>query len=234
MPWENKMEAPFENRDARHAQRRADWTDVKFSLALTVVMTAVKLAELGSTGLEISRHTTDTVASVLCIVFIIVRARRQPEKLDDWGLTTRLTAPALLTGFVLFGIALVVLVAGGARLSGTLSFEPRYLPQMVEYIPAAFPQQFVMCSVGLATCATFRPFHGLWRLPLAVGLVFSLAHFWTPARLLGTIVPVQMLVTFPAGFFAAFYFLKYRNILPLTVIHAIMYPLLHNWIELHL
>jgi membrane protease YdiL (CAAX protease family) len=74
----------------------------------------------------------------------------------------------------------------------------------------------------------------MWRIPLAVGLVFSLAHFWTPARIPGTIIPIQMVLVFPAGFFCAFYFLKFRNILPLTAIHAIAYVLLHNWVEVHL
>jgi len=61
--------------------------------------------------------------------------------------------------------------AGGPR------FELSYLPRMVYYIIGAFPQQFVMCSVGLVTLAKLPVFRGLWRLPLAVGLAFCLAHF---------------------------------------------------------
>jgi len=105
---------------------------------------------------------------------------------------------------------------------------------MVEYIVGAFPQQFFMCSVGLVFLTKFRAFRGTWRIPLAVGLVFSLAHFWTPARIPGTIIPIQMVLVFPVGFVAAFYFLKFRTILPLTAAHAIAYVLLHNWVEMHL
>ena len=105
---------------------------------------------------------------------------------------------------------------------------------MVEYLAAAFPQQFALCSVGLVSLSALPVFRGAWRLPLAVGLAFSLAHFWTPARIPGTYIPLQMVLTFPAGFFAAAYFLKHRSILPLTVIHAVTYPLLHHWIETRL
>lgn len=228
------MEMESESTQDGQAQNRIDWTDLKFVFLVAVVMVAVKLVSVAEPGWQITRITTDDVASVLTMGYVVARARRQPGKLDEWGLTTRLTLPALLTGLALFGVAVGALAAGGVRLAGRLSFEPSYATQMIEYIPAAFPQQFFMCSVGISALATLHPFRGLWRLPLAVGLLFSLAHFWTPARIPGTIVPVQMLITFPAGFFAAFYFLKFRNILPLTAIHAVAYPLLHNWIEAHL
>lgn len=215
-------------------QEKIDWADIKFALFLGIVIIMVKLAKASFPDWQISRITTDDVASVLTVGYILFRARKQPEKLEAWGLTTRITPAALLSGFVLCILAVSLLAAIGASISGSLDFEPGYVSQMVEYIPAAFPQQFVMCSVGLAFLARLKPFHGAWRLPLVVGLVFSLAHFWTPARIIDTIIPLQMVLTFPAGFLAAFYFLKFRTILPLTAIHAIAYPLLHNWIEVHL
>lgn len=211
-----------------------DLTDMKFVLFLGFVAAVIKVAEASLPSWHMGRITTDDMASVLTVGYILFRARRRPEKLDDWGLTARLTLPAILSAVVLGAVGLAMVAAGGIAAAGKLSFDPAYIPQMIEYVPAAFPQQFAMCSVGLATLATFQAFRGCWRLPLAVGLVFSLAHFWTPAHLPGTIVPVQMILTFPAGFLAAFHFLKFRSILPLTAIHAIMYPLLHNWIEMHL
>lgn len=215
-------------------QETIDRADIKFALLLGVVIILVKLAEASIPALGISRITTDDVASVLTIGYILLRARKQPEKLDAWGLTTRITPAALLSGLFLCVLAVSVLAAISASISESLAFEPGYAAQMVEYIPSAFPQQFVMCSIGLTSLATLKFFRGAWRLPLVVGLVFSLAHFWTPARISGTIIPLQMVLTFPAGFLAAFYFLKFRTILPLTAIHAILYPLLHNWIEVHL
>ncbi len=215
-------------------QEPIDWADVKFTLVLGILMAGVKLLELNAPMLEMRRTTTDEVASMLVVGYILLRASRNHEKLKAWGLTVPLTSAAILTGLAMLVVALGMLAIGGVVVAGTLSFTPAYVTQMVEYIPAAFPQQFVMCSVGLATLATLRPFHGLWRLPLAVGLIFSLAHFWTPARIPGTIIPLQMVLTFPAGFFAAFYFLKFKSILPLTALHAILYPLLNNWIEMQL
>ncbi len=229
-----KMEVITERLDETNPQRRIDWADVKFAVVLGIIMVAVKRAEVRYPSLQVTRFTTDDVASVLAVCYIIARARRQPEKLDDWGITTPLTLPAFLSGLVLLAIAVGVLAAIGFKVAANLSFEPAYGTQMFEYILSAFPQQFVMCSVGLATLAALRPFQGAWRLPLTVGLVFSLAHFWTPASVPGTRVPIQMPLTFVAGFFATFYFLKFRSILPLTAIHAISYPLLHNWIEKHL
>ena len=218
----------------KEMHEKIDWADIKFALSLGVVTILVKLAEASLPAWQISRITTDDVASVLTVGYILFRARKQPDKLDAWGLTTRITPAALLSGLILCVLAVSLLGAIGANLSGRLPLDPGYVAQMVEYIPAAFPQQFVMCSIGLATLATLKPFRGSWRLPLVVGLVFSLAHFWTPARISGTIIPLQMVLTFPAGFICSFYFLKYRNILPLTALHAVIYPLLHNWIELQM
>ena len=132
---------------------------------------------------------------------------------------------------LLLALSAALLATTGYLLAGTLSFESRYITEMVEYIPAAFPQQFVLCSVVLTSLATLPVFQGKWRLSIVVGVAFSLAHFWTPARIPGTFIPVQMLITLPAGFGAALYFLTYRNILPLTAIHAVFYPLMHHWIE---
>jgi len=222
------------NGDEAQAERRIDWADVKFAVALVAIMVPLKMAELGYPSLRISRFTTDDIASVLTVGYIIARARRQPGKLDDWGITTRLTPLALLVGFLLLGLSAASSAAGGIATAGRLSFEPCYITQMVEYILSAFPQQFVLCSVVLTSLATLRPLHGSWRLPLLVGVLFSLAHFWTPAHFPGTSVPIQMPLTLGAGFCASFYFLRFRSILPLTVIHAFTYPLLYNWIEMHL
>jgi hypothetical protein len=213
--------------------RMIDWMDVKFAVFVGTVTTLLKLIAFAKP--EWHLNTTDALmAFLLTLGYIIGRARRQPEKLDEWGITTRLTMPAIATGFLLLGIAVLSLAASGFALTGNLTFEASYIPRMIDYIVGAFPQQFFMCSVGLVTLAKLRLFRGTWRLPLAVGLVFSLAHFWTPAHFPGTIIPIQMVVVFPAGFIVALYFLKFRNILPLTAVHAISYVLLHNWVELHL
>lgn len=211
-----------------------DWLDVKFALLLGAVFAAVKALQGFFPALHIGLPAINVTTSLLVLAYILARARRAPEKLDIWGLTTPLTPGALLSGFVLLGTAVGALALGGLRAGGGLDFPPHYATEMVEYIPGAFPQQFALCSVGLVSLSTLPLFRGAWRLPLAVGLAFSLAHFWTPTRIPGTFIPLQMVLTFPAGFFAAAYFLKHRTLLPLTVIHAVAYPLLHHWIETRL
>ncbi|MCC6145644.1 MAG: CPBP family intramembrane metalloprotease [Candidatus Hydrogenedentes bacterium] len=211
-----------------------DWRDLRFGLIVGVVAAASKLLNHAFPEWGIGRTTTDVLASVLTVGYILARARREPERLEVWGLTTPLTLRALAPAAGLLAAAIAALGVAGWNAAGSLAFEPRYIVEMIEYIPAAYPQQFFMCSVGLVMLSTLSVFRGHWRLPLAVGLVFSLAHFWTPARLPGTFIPIQMLITLPAGFLAAWYFLRFRSILPLTGIHAILYPLLHNWIERNL
>ena len=211
-----------------------DWMDIKFTLFLGVVSVIALVLVNGAPTLQNTRPTRDAIASVLTMGYIVSRARRQPQKLDDWGITTPLTLRLLLTGFALMLGAVGTLAMTSISIGGKPSFDIALFARAIEYILAAFPQQFVMCSIGLASLATFPALRGTWRIPLAVGLLFSLAHFWGTHRVAGTIIPIQMLLTFPAGFFAAFYFLKFRNILPLTVIHAISYPLLVIWVENYL
>jgi len=211
-----------------------DWLDVKFAVLLGVVFVALKAAQGLFPALHIGLPALNETTSLLVLGYILARARRAPEKLDAWGLTTPLAPGALFSGLVLLAAAVAALAGLGLRAGGGLDFPPHYATEMVEYIAAAFPQQFALCSVGLVSLSTLRVFRGAWRLPLAVGLAFSLAHFWTPARIPGTFIPLQMVLTFPAGFLAAAYFLRHRSILPLTAIHAVAYPLLHHWIETRL
>lgn len=210
---------------------KIDWRDIRFALVLGIVTIFLKMVTFYIPSWHFSRTTGDIALTTFTVGYILARARRMPHQLDQWGLTTVLTPAALLTGLSLLVFSVLVLAGLGFLIAGGLIFEPVYMAEMIEYIPAAFPQQFVLCSVGLVSLASLSAFRGTWRLPLLVGALFSLAHFWTPVRIPGTIVPVQMLITLPAGAGAAWYFLRFRNILPLTVIHAVLYPLMHHWIE---
>lgn len=210
-----------------------DRTDLKFMLFVGIVASTLKILGFTKPGWQIN-GTDALVAFLLCVGYIIVRGRKHPEKLDEWGITTPLTKSAILVGLLLLALAVGIQAAVGWKLAGKLGFEPSYVPRMIDYVVGAFPQQFLMCSVGLVSLAKLRVFRGMWRLPLAVGIVFSLAHWWTPAKIPGTCIPIQMVLTFPAGVGCVLYFLKFRTIVPLTAIHAIVYILLHNWAEVHL
>lgn len=178
-------------------------------------------------------HLDAPAVFTLLVAYIIWRARREPEKLDAWGITTPVTRGALLVGVLLFVFAVTPLALTGMLVAGGVDWRGHYFPDMINYIFGAFPQQFAMCSVGLVMLAKLPVFRGRWRLPLLVGLVFSLAHWWTPALIPGTIIPAQMVLTFPVGFVCAWYFLTFRTILPLTAMHAILYVLLRNWVEIY-
>lgn len=208
-----------------------DWRDFRFVLFVGFATIVIKLAGQNFPDLQISRTTGDIMISTLTLGYIFNRCRREPEALNRWGLSTPLSYRALLWAVALLGIAVLMLALGALTVGASPNWRPHYPTEMLEYIPAAFPQQFFMCSVGLVMLSTLPVFRRPWVLALAVGLVFSLAHFWVPAPIPGTGIPLQMVITLPCGFGAALYFLVHRNIIPLTLLHAIIYPLLHHWIE---
>lgn len=209
---------------------RIDRSDLLVGLLVGALTIAIKLLHRANPEWRLN-DLDALVAFLVTVTYIVHRGRRQPEKLDEWGLTTPLTARALLTGLVFLGLGVAALAATALAFGGRIHFEPTFVPRMINYIPAAFPQQFFLCSVGLATLAKFPMLRGPWRLPLLVGLAFGLAHFWTPARIPGTAIPLQVIGTFPAGFACAWYFLRFRNILPMTLCHAIIYVFLSRWVE---
>lgn len=211
-----------------------DWADLRFAVFLGAISVLALVLARSVPALQIERPTRDAIASVVTVGYIVSRARRQPEKLDAWGITTPVTMSMLFAGLGLLAVAVGTLAITSFWVGGRPDFDISLLARAIEYILSGFPQQFVLCSIGLASLATFPALRGTWRLPLAVGLVFSLGHFWAEKRVPGSVAPLQMLLTFPAGFFAAYYFLRFRSILPLTAIHAISYPLLVNWVEKYL
>jgi len=124
------------------------------------------------------------------------------------------------------------LAACGHALEGSLSFSPSYITAMVRYFPSAFTQQFYLCSVGLVSLAKLPVFRGPWRLPLLLSLIFGVAHYFGPALMMpGTAIPLHIIGTMPLGFVAAYYFLRFRNVMPLSICHAVFYVLMNRWIE---
>lgn len=212
---------------------RFDWNDIRVGILIGCLVVVVKVIKHLMPELQLG-NLDGLVAFFLCVQYTIYRARQEPEKLDEWGITTPITRSSLVVITMMMAFAIAVLAAFCLMLTDTIPFETRYISNMVEYIISAFPQQFFLCSVGLVTLSRIPLLKGAWRLPFVVGLLFALAHFWTPHHFPGTKIPVQVIGTFPLGFIAAWYFLKYRNILPLTVSHAILYVLLSQWILKHL
>jgi len=214
-------------------KQKIDWTDIKVAFFVGCVFIVIKSVLYIRPGLYLG-NLDSLVPFLLCILYTINRARHQPEKLDEWGITTPITPLATIVMLMMLGVGIGCLAALGLSLSGELSFKFRYASRMVEYIVSAFPQQFFLCSVILVSLSKVKMLHGQWRLPLVVGLLFALAHFWTPFHIPGTKIPLQLVGTFPVGFMAAWYFLKFRTLLPLVLSHAVLYVLLNRWVEAHL
>jgi ABC-type Fe3+ transport system permease subunit len=213
--------------DARQVPA-TDWQDIRFCVAIGIVYMALTWTIFAKPAWQLN-NLNSTAPFFLTLGYIVVRARRQPEKLDEWGITTPLGLPALATALALLGIGVGGCIAATGILSaGGPRFDVSYLPRMADYIVGAFPQQFVMCSVGLVSLARLPVFHGNWRLPLAVGFAFCFAHFALPGKSWATIL-FELAILTPAGILAAGYFLKFRSILPLTALHAILFVLLSTW-----
>lgn len=212
------------------ATERIDWRDIKAALAIGLVYATLLLLKLNIKESGVGASAT-IVPFVLTVAYIIARGRQEPVKLDTWGLTSPISGTAVLFMAAFTGITAALLATTALMLGGELDFSPEYLFRMAEYLIGAFPQQFFLCSVGLVTLATLPVLSGTWRLPLTVGICFGLAHFWSPDHFPGTFIPIQVVATAPMGFFATWYFLRFRNILPLTIFHAISYVLFSRWVE---
>ncbi len=212
------------------ANATMDFEDIRAGVVVGIVFAVVKTLKVGVPSLGVGMADS-VIPAAMTLGYILLRARREPEKLDAWGITTPISWAAwgASAGLVLAGAA--VLAAASRALSGEITFRASYLFDMIAYVAAAFPQQFFLCSVGLASLSTLRIFRGRWRLPLFVGLVFGLAHFWTPVHLPNSSFPIQVVATMPMGFFASYYFLRFRSIVPLTLWHTVLYVLMVNWVQ---
>lgn len=208
-----------------------DWRDFRFTFIVGIIYLMLTWTHFRWPGLQL--NDLNSLVPFFCVLgYIIVRARREPEKLDEWGITTPLPLAAIASALVLLGIGIAGLtLSTGIAHAGGPRMEASYLPRIANYLIGAFPQQFVMCSVGLVSMAKLHMFRGIWRLPLFVGFAFFLAHFALPGKSLAD-VPLELATLFPGGFLAACYFLKFRSMLPLTALHAILYIFLSTWTPL--
>lgn len=213
--------------------RPIDRLDLAAAIIIGLIFAVVKALALSMPKWG-AGPSTSTLPCVLCVGYVIYRGRKDPEKLDEWGITTPITRSAVAAILVMMLFAAGALGAVGHALSGTLTFAPSYVFRALNYVVGAFPQQFFLYSVGLVSLSKLPFFRGLWRLSLALGLLFGLAHFWSPVRIPGSQLPVQTLITMPMGFLCAQYFLRYRTILPLTAAHAVVFVLFMSWVERHL
>jgi hypothetical protein len=213
--------------DQAREKPKIDWKDVTFVAFLGISFVLMKIFEFLSGNNEIGEMLIG-LACIICIVYILMRASHQPEKLREWGFITPITRVAFVffIGFLL--VSLLILGFCGWALFGMLPFEIHYVAQMIDYTRDAFLQQFLIFAIGVVNLEKFPLLRGKWRLPILMGILFAFVHPIDIQFLWG--IPLPLLLLFPMGFLATYYFQRFRTILPNIAIHAIGYVLLSNWI----
>lgn len=213
--------------------QQVDWRDIKFGVLVGCVFAVTKYIVLYR--LEWHFNASEPlVCFFLTFAYILVRARRQPDKLDEWGITTPLSAPAILVACAFFGIGVLVLAINRIHIAGTLPFSMGMVTGSIEYISSGFTQQFFLCSVGLVSLGKMRIFRGWLRLPLALAACFGVMHLWMPLSApaerfwieLAGVAGVAGL-----GFLASAYFLLFRNMIPIAIIHAVGFGISQDWMN---
>lgn len=174
-----------------------DWLDIEVALGIGLLYALLKGIEIVANPPWSYGGSIGTIISILCIAYILLRAERQPEKLREWGLTAPITAGAMAVALGMLALSVLFLGAFGLYLRGGLPFHVSYFFRMIDYVPGAFPQQFLVFAIGLGTLEKIPAIGGAWRLPLLTGTLFALGHFWSPAHFPGTVIPLQVIGTFP-------------------------------------
>jgi len=213
-----------------HSPATVDFADIKFAVVMVVVGLTLFFTKNFVPDAGLNRYVTDIIASFCCVAYILHRARRHPEKLDEWGLTTRLSPTGRIAG-----AGLVVLAFAGPAtlafiLGGRLSFSLSMVVSGLGYVWSAFAQEFLLCSILANALARTRLFRGAWRVPAFAGVVFGLAHL-LPEGFHWPHTPLMMGFTALVGFTVVFYFLRFRNLWPIVALHAIGFPMLTEWVD---
>ena len=213
-----------------HLPETVDFADIKFAIAMVVVGLTMFFTRNFVPDAGLNRYVTDIIASFCCVAYILPRARRHPDKLDEWGLTTRLSPAGRIAGVGLVVLAFVGPATVAFILGGRLSFSLSMVVSGLGYVWSAFAQEFLLCSILANTLARTRPLRGAWRVPALAGGFFGLAHL-LPEGFHWPHIPLMMAFTALMGFTVVFYFLRFRNLWPIVALHAIGFPMLTEWVN---
>jgi hypothetical protein len=168
----------------------------------------------------------------LTLGYILTRARTQPEKLDEWGITTPITAPAVLVACALFGVIMLSAALAKIYAGGLPPLSMAMVTGSIEYMSSGFTQQFFLCSVGLVSLAKIPVFRGWLRLPAALGIGFGVMHLWLPISAPAERFWIELagvVVVSGLGFIASAYFLRFRTMVPLGLLHAVSFGIGQVW-----
>jgi membrane protease YdiL (CAAX protease family) len=176
-------------------------TEVLFVL-LTVV--AFQVGEY--LGLKVVFIAT---AAVFWVTYVLVRWRRDPAVLGEWGFRRENLAPATVASVT------VLLVVGGAMFALRLHRNPLWLPRNFWVTLALYPlwgviQQFLMNGIIARNLARFMPPAAT---VLCTAVLFAVAHA-PDGALMG--------LTFIAACIWVPIYLRWRNLWPLGVSHGLL------------
>jgi len=216
-----------------NSQKRIDWPDIIFVFFLGCIFAPMKYAEIFLNDPGGIGNYLGEITSLACIVYILWRADREPAKLREWGLTTPISMGALIFFIFLLSIAIVWEIIANISLGGTLYFDSVWILHTIDYLYGAFPQQFALCSVAVVQMERLPKLRGNWRIPLLAGCIFLLAHIYTIIRD-PTSFNLQFMGLMVLGTAVVYYFLRYRTIVPIVVLHAIIFIMNVNLVDPYL
>jgi hypothetical protein len=190
---------------------------------LLVLLTAAAFQVLDPLGLK---GPVIAVAALFWTTYVVVRWRRDPAILREWGFRSENLAPATAASVVI-----LVVVGGGIFFLRTLN-NPLWLPRNFWVVLAVYPlwgivQQFLLNALVARNLARYLP-------PAATVVVTALLFAATHAP-----DGPMMALTFIAACLWVPVYLRWRNLWPLGVCHGVLgaityYVLLGRdvWLEL--
>jgi membrane protease YdiL (CAAX protease family) len=149
---------------------------------------------------------------LLAAAFIVTATWLSFPGLKAMGLrTANLARSSWVVGAALLAAALAVIAAGRMHTLHTPTGPGLFLSRYEGYIIFAFVQQALLQDFFLLRL--MRLVRGPFFAALAAAAIFSLAHLPNP---------ILTVVTFVWGLTSCLFFLRYRNLYPLAVAHAIL------------
>jgi len=220
----------MDHRDAQHDTERIDTADLKFFVVISVIGLTAFLVKNNVPSAGINRYILDIIGSFCCMLYVLPRARAHPWKLDDWGLTSKLSPAGWLGAVGLLVLAFVGPAVITLLFGGSLTFKLSMITDGLGYAWSAFAQEFILCSIAANALAKTKTLRGVWRVPILAGALFGLAHL-LPEGFHWPHTPFMMAFTALMGFTVTFYFLKFRNLWPIVALHAIGFPMAQEWLD---
>jgi membrane protease YdiL (CAAX protease family) len=151
------------------------------------------------------------------LAYFVLRVRREPRSLREWGFRLEGLGEAFVAPTVFFLVA-AASIAGLAAARGTLEANPHLIPILLLYPLWGITQQFLVQALVARNLERRMP--RPW-LVLLVASLFAVVH--APD-------PVLMGATFLLGIAFTPMYLRSRNLIPLGLYHGVLGALVYFWV----